>query len=55
MIYQNLIKTCKKLRKKTNTYLDNVNAEKANESESWSRIGEDGSVKTRFLNAILIK
>jgi arylsulfatase A len=41
-------KLAKKLRKKLNTYLDNVNAEKANESESWSRIGEDGSVKTRF-------
>lgn len=40
--------TAKKLRKKLKAHLSNVNAEKANESESWSRIGEDGSIKTRF-------
>ena len=36
------------LLSKLQAYLSDVNAEKAADSESWSRIGEDGTVRTRF-------
>jgi len=37
-----------RLEQKLMTYLDSVNAEQASDSGSWQRIGENGSVKTRF-------
>ena len=36
------------LLSKLQAYLSDVNAEKAVDSESWGRIGEDGTVRTRF-------
>ena len=37
-----------RLEQKLMTYLNSVNAEQASDSGSWQRIGENGSVKTRF-------
>lgn len=42
------LKLANKLRSKLKKYLLGVNAEKAEESISWYRIGEDGKVRTKF-------